>query len=141
MPRRTSLILIALSLLASGALADILPTPDRGPPAGRAGDLDFAIQWVEVGIPPVSPRYHKREQAVILVSCAEGRPNCRLAHARNLIGREIYAVGDQPLRPEAGMISQIIDAFSQKPAPREVTLEFAPATTDGKPVTVAFSPR
>ena len=83
----------AAPLVVSAALADIAPTPDRGPPIGDAGGLTFMVQSVQVEFGPANgPHYYKTEQVVVLTGCAEGTPNCALARAKNLVGMEVDAV-------------------------------------------------
>ncbi len=124
MRQRIGLPCLALMLTVSIARADILPTPDRGPPMGSAGGLDFAVQSIKVEMGPVNgPHYSKTRQVVVLVGCTDGHPNCQLARSRNLIGMEVGAIDGAYLRPDKGMVRQIIDAFAREGATGMVTLE------------------
>lgn len=134
---RIGLICLALALAASGARGDILPPPDRGPPTGSAAGLDFAIEPVTVEM----HGYTKTWPAVFLVGCEEGRDNCRLARSRSLIGMEVILVDGQGLRPEYGMVRQILDAFADKAAGRRVKLELVSRAPDAKPVEASFARR
>jgi len=83
MRHRIGLPCLALMLTVSIARADILPTPDRGPPMGSAGGLDFAIQSIKVEMGPVNgPHYSKTAQIAVLVGCTDGQPNCALVESR-----------------------------------------------------------
>lgn len=122
----------------SAALADITPEPDRGPPMGSAGGLDFAIQSVQSTFPG---GYTKTLQVVVLTGCEDGKPNCKLARARNLIGMEVDSVDGASLRPELGMVQQIIDAFTTKSKSGTVTLELYSRANDSAAIKVAFAQR
>jgi hypothetical protein len=129
-------------LAVSAALADIAPTPDRGPPMGDAGGLSFMVQSVRVEMGPANgPHYSKSEQVVVLTGCADGTPNCALARAKNLIGMEVDEVDGRPLRPEIGMVKEILDAFADPKAPATVTLTLYGRAADAQPVEVAFKRR
>ena len=47
-------VVFAAPLVVSAALADIAPTPDRGPPMGDAGGLSFMVQSVQVEMGPAN---------------------------------------------------------------------------------------
>ncbi len=142
MPRLIELACLMLLAAIAIARADILPTPDRGPPLGSAGGLDFEVQSVEVEMGPVNgPHYQKSEQVVVLVGCDDGQPNCALARARNLIGMEVDAVDGADLRPEKGMVQQIIDAFAPNAAAPTITLELYSRASNSDPVKVDFARR
>lgn len=128
---------LALLLAATTAHADILPTPDRGPPTGNAGGLDFAVQSVEVEM----HGYSKMLQVVVLDGCTDGQPNCALARSRNLIGMEVLTVNGRGLQPQNGMVQQIIDAFGNKTAAPTVTLELVSRESKGEPIKVSFARR
>ena len=83
MGRRIELACLALVMAVSTAGADILPTPDRGPPMGDAGGLSFAMQSVEVEMGPANgPKYKKNLQVVVLTGCVDGQAHCALAKSR-----------------------------------------------------------
>jgi hypothetical protein len=133
---------VAAPLVVSAAWADIAPTPDRGPPLGDAGGLTFMVQSVEVEMGPANgPHYSKTEQVVVLTGCAEGTPNCALARAKNLVGMEVDAVDGRALRPEIGMVKQILDAFADSKAPATVALTLYGRAADAQPVEVKFARR
>ncbi len=142
MRRRIELACFALMLAVSTARADILPTPDHGPPMGDAGGLSFAVQSVEVQMGPANgPHYQKSEQVVVLVGCDDGRPNCALARSRNLIGMEVGSVDGKSLRPEIGMVRQIMDAFASKSAAPTITLELFSRASNSAAIKVDFARR
>ena len=142
MGRRIELACIALALAVSAARADILPTPDRGPPLGEAGGLSFEVRWVEYQMGPAGgPHYQKRGQVVVLVGCDEGQANCALARSKALIGMEIASVDGARLRPERGMVRQIMDAFANKAAAPTITLELYSRADDIQTIEVAFARR
>ena len=129
-------------LAVSAALADIAPTPDRGPPMGEAGGLSFMVQSVQVEMGPANgPHYSKTEQVVVLTGCAEGTPNCALARAKNLVGMEVSAVDGAELMPEKGMVRQILDAFADAKAPSTIALTFYARAADSQAVEVKFARR
>jgi hypothetical protein len=133
---------VAAPLVVSAAWADIAPTPDRGPPLGDAGGLTFMVQSVEVEMGPANgPHYSKTEQVVVLTGCAEGTPNCALARAKNLVGMEVDAVDGRALRPEIGMVKQILDAFADSKVPATVALTLYGRAADAQPVEVKFARR
>ena len=136
MRHRMKLVCLAFMLAAPTARGDIAPTPDHGPPMATAGGLDFAIQSVEAEFPT---GYTKTAQVVVLVGCTGGHPNCRLARYRNLIGMEVLTVNGEYLRPENGMVQQIVDAFERKAAARKVTLELFSRGSDSEPIKVSFA--
>ena len=132
----------AAPLVVSAALADIAPTPDRGPPIGDAGGLTFMVQSVEVEMGPANgPHYSKTEQVVVLTGCAEGTPNCALAKKRNLVGMEVVAVDGMGLTPEKGMVRQILDAFADAKAPATIALTLYAHAADSQPVEAKFARR
>ncbi len=142
MRNRIGLIGLALMLAAAPAGADIPPTPDHGPFMGSAGGLDFAIQSVQVEIGPANgPHYYKTNQIAVLTGCTDGQPNCALAKSKNLIGMEVAAVDGQELRPEIGMVRQILDAFANQAAAPTVTLELFSRGSNNPPVKIAFARR
>ncbi len=142
MGRRIELACFALMLAVSTAGADILPTPDRGPPTGEAGGLSFAVQSVAVEMGPANgPKYKKSQQVVVLTGCVEAQPNCTLAKSKNLIGMEVGSVDGKSLSPAVGMVRQIIDAFADKTAPATITLELYAAGADSPAVKVDFARR
>jgi hypothetical protein len=132
------LVCLAFMLAVSTARGDILPEPDRGPPMATVGGLDFAIQSVEVTFPA---GYTKTLQVAVLVGCTDGHRNCRLARFRNLIGMEVLTVDGEDLRPENGMVQQIVDAFERKPAARSVTLELFSRGSGNESIKVSFARR
>jgi hypothetical protein len=133
---------LAAALLASSALADIAPTPDRGPPTGDAGGLSFAVQSVQVEMGPANgPHYSKTEQVVVLTGCADGAPNCALAKAKNLVGMEVDEVDGKALRPEIGMVKQILAAFADSQAPATIALTFYGSAADSPAVEATFARR
>jgi hypothetical protein len=132
----------AAPLVASVALADIAPTPDRGPPLGDAGGLTFMVQSVQVEFGPANgPHYSKTEQGVALTGCAEGTPNCALAKTKNLVGMEVSAVDGVELMPEKGMVAQILAAFADAKAPATIALTLYARAADSQPVEVKFARR
>lgn len=132
----------AAPLLASVALADIAPTPDRGPPMGDAGGLSFMVQSVEVEMGPANgPHYSKTEQVVVLTDCAAGTPNCALAKTKNLVGMEVSAVDGAELMPEKGMVAQILAAFADAKAPATIALTLYGRAADSQAVEVKFARR
>src|SRR5208282_1255264 len=140
MRNRIGLIGLALMLAAAPAGADILPTPDAGPPMGSAGGLDFAIQSVQVEMGPVNgPHYYKTHQIAVLTGCTDGKPNCALAKSRKLIGMEVISVDGQDLRLETGMVRQIMDAFANQAAGRTVSLELFRRPSNGESIKVSFA--
>ena len=129
-------------LVVSAALADIAPTPDRGPPMGDAGGLTFMVQSVEVEMGPANgPHYSKTEQVVVLTGCAAGTPNCALAKTKNLVGMEVSAVDGAELMPAKGMVAQILAAFADAKAPATIALTLYGRAADSKPVAVKFARR
>jgi len=133
---------LATPLVVSAALADIAPTPDRGPPMGDAGGLTFMVQSVQVEFGPANgPHYSKTEQVVVLTDCADQTPNCALARAKGVVGMEVTDVDGAELRPENGMVGQILDAFADSKAPAKVTLTFYARAADAQPVEVKFARR
>ena len=141
---RLSVLAVALAapLAISAALADIAPTPDRGPPSGDAGGLSFMVHSVQVEFGPANgPHYSKTEQVVVLTGCADGTPNCALAKAKNLVGMEASAVDGAALVPEKGMVGQILAAFADPKAPATIALTFYARAADSQPVEVTFARR
>ncbi len=138
---RIELVCLALMLAIPAARADILPVPDRGPFTGSAGGLDFAVESIEPPPPPVGgPRLSRHPlQVVVLVGCADEHPNCKLARSRNLIGMEVLTVDGESLRPEKGMVRQIVDAFARQAATRTVSLELFARNSKNEPIKVAFA--
>jgi len=133
---------VAAPLVISVALADIAPTPDRGPPLGDAGGLTFMVQSVEVEMGPANgPHYSKTEQVVVLTDCAKGAPNCALARAKAVVGMEVVAVDGMGLMPEKGMVRQILDAFADSKAPATIALTLYAHAADSQPVEVKFARR
>jgi len=130
------LICLALMLAVSSARGDIMPQPDRGSPSVSVAGLDFAVQSVAVKFPP---GYTKTLQVAVLVGCVSGRANCEIARSRNLIGMEVLTVGGQYLRPENGMMQQIVNAFEHKSSNQTVTLELFSRTSNGPMIKVAFA--
>lgn len=142
MRRRIQLACFALALAASAARGDILPTPDRGPPMGDAGGLSFAVQSVEAQMGPANgPHYQKSEQVVVLVGCVDGQPNCALARSKNLLGMEVDSVDGRSLRPERGMVRQIMEAFADKAAAPTITLELYSRAANSEAIQVVFARR
>jgi hypothetical protein len=132
----------AAPLAVSAALADIAPTPDRGPPLGEAGGLRFMVQSVQVEFGPANgPHYYKTEQVVVLTDCAEQAPNCALAKKKNLVGMEVSAVDGAELKTEKGMVRQILDAFADPKAPATIALTLYGRAADSQPVEVKFARR
>ncbi len=132
----------AATLVVSAALADIAPTPDRGPPSGDAGGLSFMVQSVQVEFGPANgPHYYKTEQVVVLTDCAGGTPNCALAKKKNLVGMEVSDVDGAGLRPEIGMVRQILAAFADPKAPATIALTLYARAADSQPVEVKFARR
>ncbi|MDR3469704.1 MAG: hypothetical protein P4M07_27555 [Xanthobacteraceae bacterium] len=139
MTARAVLAVLATMLALPAARADVLPTPDRGPPVGSAAGLEFRVEAVEAALgPPAGPHYTKRLQVVMLAGCEDGRPNCKLARARNLIGMEVLAVDGQSMRPERGMVQEILDVFAAA-STRPVTLRLYARGPGNRPVTVEFA--
>lgn len=136
MRHRIKLVCLALMLVGSTAHADILPEPDRGPPMASTAGLDFAVQSVEVKFPP---GYTKTLQVAVLTGCTDGHPNCKLARSRNLIGMEVLTVDDEYLRPENGMVQQIVDAFERKSDAKTVTLELYSRASNNESIKVSFA--
>lgn len=142
MRRRFLAVVFAAPLVVSAALADIAPTPDRGPPMGDAGGLSFAVQSVQVEMGPANgPHYYKTEQIVVLTDCAAGTPNCALARAKNLVGMEVTDVDGADLRPEKGMVAQILAAFADAKAPATVALTLYGRAADSQAMKVTFARR
>ena len=139
---RVHAVAFAATLFVSAALADIAPTPDRGPPLGDAGGLSFAVQSVQVEFGPANgPHYQKTEQVVVLTGCADGTPNCALAKKHNLVGMEVSAVDGADLRPEKGMVAEILAAFADSKAPATIALTFYSQAADSQAVEVKFARR
>ncbi len=135
-------VAFAAPFVVSAALADIAPTPDRGPPLGEAGGLRFMVQSVQVAFGPANgPHYYKTEQVVVLTDCAEQTPNCSLARAKGVVGMEVSDVDGRGLRPEKGMVRQILDAFADSKAPATIALTFYARAADSQPVEVKFARR
>ena len=132
----------AAPLVVSAALADIAPTPDRGPPSGDVGGLSFMVQSVQVAFGPANgPHYYKTEQVVVLTGCADQTPNCALAKTKNLVGMEVTDVDGAELMPEKGMVAQILAAFADAKAPATIALTFYGRGADSQPVEVKFARR
>jgi hypothetical protein len=109
---------------------------------GEAGGLSFEVRWVEYEMGPVNgPHYQKRGQVVVLVGCDEERPNCALAKSKRLIGMEVGSVDGASLRPERGMVRQIMDAFADKAAPPTIALELYSRAANSEAIEVAFARR
>jgi hypothetical protein len=109
---------------------------------GDAGGLSFMVQSVQVEFGPANgPHYSKTEQVVVLTDCADQTPNCALARAKGVVGMEVSAVDGAELRPENGMVGQILDAFADSKAPAKVTLTFYARAADAQPVEVKFARR
>jgi hypothetical protein len=150
MRHRIRLVFLVV-LTATTARADMLPTPDRGPHSGSAGGLDFSIHSVSVQMRPtqflgshdsrgirIIPGYSKTVEVVVLDGCTDGRPNCTLAQSKNLIGMEVETVDGKYLRPETGMVRQILDAFANKKAGATVPFElYARASREAHDVSFA----
>ena len=135
-------VALAVIFAASAAFADIAPTPDRGPPAGEAGGLSFAVHSVEFEMGPANgPHYTKTRQVVVLTGCAAGTANCGLAKKKNLVGMEVSAVDGAALAPEIGMVKQILDAFADPKAPATIALTFYGRAANSQPVEVKFARR
>jgi len=133
---------LAAPLSVAAAFADIAPTPDRGPPLGDAGGLSFMVQSVQVEFGPANgPHYQKTEQVVVLPGCADGTPNCALAKAKGVVGLEVDAVDGKGLRPEIGMVKQILDAFADPKAPATIALTLYGRAADSQPLEVKFARR
>jgi hypothetical protein len=126
-------ILVCFAVLFCAARADIAPTPDAGPFTLSVAGLDFAIQDVKVKYPP---GYTKTFQVAVLTGCTEGHANCTLAKAKNLIGMEVESVNGESLRPEAGRLHQIAQAFKHGAVKLELDRR-----DGGEAVTVSFSRR
>lgn len=132
---RSSFALLAL-LLMSGARADILPTPDRGPPTASVMGLDFEVRQVSVKFPT---GYYKTLQVAVLAGCTEGRPNCRLAKARGVIGMEVLSVNGETVEDTGrGRLQGIIDAFTAPSPDHTVVLELYARDKGGSPLKVTF---
>ncbi len=135
-------VVFAAPLAVSAALADIAPTPDRGPPMGDAGGLSFMVQSVQVAFGPANgPHYYKTEQVVVLTGCAEGTPNCALARAKGVVGMEVSDVDGAELMPAKGMVGQILAAFADSKAPATIALTFYARAADSQPAEVKFARR
>jgi hypothetical protein len=79
------------------------------------------------------------EKSPIFRPSWESRANCKLDRSRNLIGLEVLTVDGQDLRPEKGMVRQILDAFDSKTAAPTVTLKFNSRDSNGEPIKVTFA--
>ncbi len=130
---------LAAMMAAASARGDILPVPDPGPFTGEAAGLQFAVTEVDVVMPPVNPRYHKRIQVTVLSGCVDGHPNCALAHAQHLIGMEIASVNDGYLRSDKGMVNQLLSAFADPSGRKTVTLELFSRQSENRPLKVSFA--
>ena len=126
----------AMLLGTSAAVADIIPEPDHGPVRATVAGLEFALRSVEVTMPP---GYTKTFEVAVLTGCVENHPNCKLAHARDLIGMEVNTVDGESLQPEIGQLTQIADAFAHAKGP--VKLELYRRGGDAQTVEVAFARR
>jgi hypothetical protein len=91
--------------------------------------------------PANGPHYSKTEQVVVLTDCAAGTPNCALAKTKNLVGMEVSAVDGAELRPEKGMVAQILAAFADPKAPATIALTLYAHAADAQPVEVKFARR
>jgi hypothetical protein len=131
---RVLFVCFALMLGTSAMRADIAPTPDAGPATANAAGLKFELQSVEVKYPP---GYTKTFEVAVLTGCVERHPNCKLAHAKNLIGMEVESVDGESLRPEEGRLRQLAKAFAH--AKKPVALELY-RRTGGQSVTIGFAP-
>jgi hypothetical protein len=136
MSRGIGSICAVLILTVSAARGDMPPEPDRGPPMATTAGLEFAIQSAEVRFPP---GYIKTFPVAVLIGCTDGHPNCKLAKSRNLIGMEVLTVDGEYLRPENGMVRQIVDAFDRKSATKTVTLELHPRESEGVSIKISFA--
>ena len=130
---RVLFVCFALLLGTSAMRADIAPTPDAGPTTATVAGLKFELGSAEVKYPP---GYTKTFQVAVLAGCVERHPNCKLAHAKNLIGMEVESVDGQSLRPEEGRLRQIAKAFAR--AKKPVTLELY-RRSGGDSVTIGFA--
>jgi hypothetical protein len=123
---------LALALTASAARADIAPPPPQGV-AIAAGDLTFLV---------VAHDYRSAEGVkVTLNGCVEGRPNCALAHAENVIGAEATQIDGAPLRGGLDAVGQILEAFGRAGAPATIVVIFAARTPAEAPTAVEFARR
>jgi len=132
------MVCIVSMVAAPSARADMMPARDRGPPSGSAGGLHFSIQPAREKMPT---GYYKSVSVVILDGCTTGQPNCILARSKNLVGMEVESVDGQYLRPENGMVREILDAFASKAGPATVTLALRSAAPDSGTIQVAFARR
>ena len=130
---RVLFVCFALLLGTSAMRADIAPTPDAGPTTATVAGLKFELGSAEVKYPP---GYTKTFQVAVLAGCVERHPNCKLAHAKNLIGMEVESVDGQSLRPEEGRLRQIAKAFAH--AKKPVALELY-RRSGGDSVTIGFA--
>ena len=123
---------LALAPAASAALADVAPPPPRAVEI-VAGDLTFLV---------VAHDDRSAEDVeVTLIGCVEGRPNCALARARNVVGAEATRVDGAP--PQGGLdaAGQILEAFGRADAPATVVVVFAARTPGAEPIAVEFARR
>ena len=132
----------AAPLVVSAALADIAPTPDRGPPAGDAGGLSFTVQPVQVEFGPANgPHYYKTEQVVVLTGCADPTPNCKLAKTKNLVGMEVSAVDGMGLRAGKGHGRADPRRLRRSQSAGDDRADALWAAADSQPVEVKFARR
>ena len=132
MRRLLERVALALALTASAALADIAP-PSPQFVEIAAGDLNFQV---------VAHDYRRAESVVVtLIGCVEGRPNCALAHSKNVVGAEATQFDGAP--PQGGLdaAGQILEAFGRADAPATIVVVFAARTPGEAPIAVEFARR
>jgi hypothetical protein len=123
---------LALTLTASAALADMPPPPPQGATIA-AGDLTFLVLARDFG--------GAEGVKVTLDGCVEGRPNCALAHAENVVGAQVTRVDGEPLQSDLAAVGQILEAFGRAGAPATIVVIFAARTPAEAPTAVEFARR
>jgi poly-gamma-glutamate capsule biosynthesis protein CapA/YwtB (metallophosphatase superfamily) len=132
MRRLLEWVALALALTASAARADIAPPPPQGV-AIAAGDLVFLV---------VAHDYRSAEGVkVTLDGCVEGRPNCALARAENVVGAQVTRVDGEPLQGGLDAAGQILAAFGRADAPATIVVVFAASAPGEAPIAVEFARR
>jgi len=132
MRRLLEWVALALALTASAARADMPPPPPQFVEIA-AGDLNFLV---------VAHDDRRAESVVVrLIGCVEGRPNCALAHARNVVGAEATRFDGAP--PQGGLAAagQIVAAFGRADAPAAIVVDFAARAPGEAPIAVEFARR
>ena len=128
--RRVALAALSLALSLGAARANMAPPPLEFINVS-AGGLSFLVIRRDYTAPA-----HPTAQ---LVGCDQGRPNCALARARDLVGKRVSGLDGEAFRGDQDLGEQILAAFRREGAPATIELDFEPATAGGAPIAVPFA--